>query len=35
MQHIELKFGLSGGAWAENTVQQDAASAIVNRVKRR
>jgi hypothetical protein len=27
-----LNFGLSGGAWAENTVQQDAASAIVNRV---
>lgn len=27
-----LNYGLSGGAWAENTVQQDAASAIVNRV---
>ena len=27
-----LNFGLSGGAWAENTVQQDAQSAIVNRV---
>lgn len=27
-----LNFGLSGGAWAENTVQQDSASAIVNRV---
>ena len=28
-----LNYGLSGGAWAENTVQQDAASAIVNRVQ--
>ena len=27
-----LNFGLSGGAWAENIRQQDAASAIVNRV---
>jgi len=27
-----LNYGLSGGAWAENTVQQDAGSAIVNRV---
>jgi lysophospholipase L1-like esterase len=28
-----LNYGLSGSAWAENTVQQDAASAIVNRVQ--
>ncbi|HPJ86905.1 MAG TPA: SGNH/GDSL hydrolase family protein, partial [Candidatus Pacearchaeota archaeon] len=28
-----LNYGLSGGAWAENTVQQDAAAAIVNRVQ--
>ena len=27
-----LNFGLSGGAWAENTVQQNAEAAIVNRV---
>jgi len=27
-----LNFGLSGGCWAENTTQQDASSAIVNRV---
>lgn len=27
-----LNYGLSGGAWAENTIQQDAAAAIVNRV---
>ena len=32
MQQL-LNFGLSGGAWAENTFQQDAASAIVNRVQ--
>jgi lysophospholipase L1-like esterase len=28
-----LNFGLSGGCWAENTTQQDASSAIVNRVQ--
>ena len=31
-EKLATKLWFSGGAWAENTTQQDVASAIVNRV---